>query len=361
MHGRRPRPTVYESTMSWRLGGRGLASFDARQVGRSQRLRYRPGLTVPNRPRRARLPAKPVYPFSLWLELTAHCNLSCSFCYNAWRPDSVATFPVAADFDDLTHAVDSVVRIAQPEYVALSGGEPLLYRELDKLVVWLASRGLYTILTSNGKALSSARVDALRRAGLSAVQIPLHSTDWMVHDALSGGASWDAAVLAVRRSVKAKLHTSITVVVTERNDGDVRNVMRLAAEMGVDRVVVNHLQIAGSARRNHATSMQLSHESEWQLRDQLASLGDALGVDVVNVPSWRTPADAGGGWHRLAIGPELDLKLCNLSVASVGRVADMPEAGLRDLLADIESGNLRNRADQVDNCSCFEARFPAVG
>ena len=36
---------------------------------------------------------------SLWLELTAHCNLNCAFCYNEWRPRVRGEYPVALSFD----------------------------------------------------------------------------------------------------------------------------------------------------------------------------------------------------------------------------------------------------------------------
>ena len=85
------------------------------------------------------------------------CNLRCSHCYSDSSPRAATS--VAAD-----HILEAVADAAQLGYnvLSVSGGEPLLWRNLDEVCGFARSRGMKVQLASNGTLLSGRRLSDLK-------------------------------------------------------------------------------------------------------------------------------------------------------------------------------------------------------
>jgi hypothetical protein len=125
-------------------------------------------------------------PFGLLAELTYGCPLYCPYCSNplelaAYR-DELATqewLRVLAEARDL-----GVLQLH------LSGGEPLLRRDLAEIVRSASELGLYTNLITSALGLSSRRAEQLRAAGLDHVQISVQADEATLSDRLAGTPSF---------------------------------------------------------------------------------------------------------------------------------------------------------------------------
>ena len=113
------------------------------------------------------------------ISVTDRCNFRCVYC----MPKEV----FGRDFEflgrDKLLTFEEIERVARAfaahgaEKVRLTGGEPLLRRDLERLVAMLAALpGLDLTLTTNG-ALLAAKAQALRDAGLQRVTVSLDSLD----------------------------------------------------------------------------------------------------------------------------------------------------------------------------------------
>jgi pyrroloquinoline quinone biosynthesis protein E len=236
-------------------------------------------------------------------------------------------------------------------YVALSGGEPLLYRPLDELISWLADRGQYTVVTTNGLRATRDRLSALQGCGLSAIQVSLLSVSPPVHDRIVGARSWEGAVRALAVAREIGLPTSVNVVVTRQNISELANLLLLTAGLGIKRVIVNRLRPAGNAAMASDT-LWVSRETFDKAVCEARETADRFGIEVVCVSPPERPRGL-GPWHRIAVTPDTRLKLCNQSSLTLGHVADFSEADLRALAAALESGDLTRYRSFVDNCSCL--------
>ncbi len=116
----------------------------------------------------------------LRVSVTDRCNLRCGYC----MPREVfgRDFPFLPrhdllTFEQITRLVSVFVRLGVPK-VRLTGGEPLLRRDLPALVAMLRAvprlEGL--ALTTNGLQLA-AQADALKQAGLDRVTVSLDALD----------------------------------------------------------------------------------------------------------------------------------------------------------------------------------------
>ncbi len=120
----------------------------------------------------------------LRISVTDRCNFRCVYC----MPKEI----FGADYKYLGHAailsyeeITRLVRLLLPlglKKIRLTGGEPLMRREIEKLVEMLAALpDLEDLtLTTNGAALTPARARALKRAGLRRITISLDSVDDLV-------------------------------------------------------------------------------------------------------------------------------------------------------------------------------------
>jgi MoaA/NifB/PqqE/SkfB family radical SAM enzyme len=87
---------------------------------------------------------------------TRRCNLRCLHCYSSSGPEERGELPAALLIDALTAAAAEGYTTA-----SVSGGEPLLYRPLRKVLEGARAAGLATTVTSNGMLLDERRLASL--------------------------------------------------------------------------------------------------------------------------------------------------------------------------------------------------------
>lgn len=121
----------------------------------------------------------------LRISVTDRCNLRCWYCMPV---EGVELLPRQAllDFDEIERVVRVAVRLGIRK-VRLTGGEPLLRKDLPRLVERLASLpGLEDLaMTTNGTLLAEY-APALREAGLRRLNISLDTLDRRQFQALTG-------------------------------------------------------------------------------------------------------------------------------------------------------------------------------
>jgi MoaA/NifB/PqqE/SkfB family radical SAM enzyme len=93
---------------------------------------------------------------ALQIHPTRFCNLTCLHCYSSSGPDQREELGAPLLIDAITQARDEGYND-----VAFSGGEPILYGELRRLLEHARSMGMVTNLTSNGMLLNGARLTML--------------------------------------------------------------------------------------------------------------------------------------------------------------------------------------------------------
>jgi hypothetical protein len=105
-------------------------------------------------------------PRSIYIEPTSRCNEFCQQC-----PRTLLSREDDRDlsFDNFRYIVDQFPVL---ERVVLHGlGEPLLNKELPRMVRYLKDRGTYVLFNSNGIALTAKRGQALIDAGLDEYRV----------------------------------------------------------------------------------------------------------------------------------------------------------------------------------------------
>ncbi|MEE2822695.1 MAG: radical SAM protein [Acidobacteriota bacterium] len=98
------------------------------------------------------------------------CNLSCTYC-NEFDDHSepVSTETMNARVDRLAELNTSIVTI--------SGGEPLMHSELERIITQIRRRNMIAGLITNGYLLSRGRIRSLNDSGLEHLQISIDNVN----------------------------------------------------------------------------------------------------------------------------------------------------------------------------------------
>jgi pyrroloquinoline quinone biosynthesis protein E len=266
-------------------------------------------------------------PFGLLAELTYGCPLSCPYCSN---PLNLADYR-----DELTTAEwQRVLTEAQELGVLqlhLSGGEPLLRRDVVEIVNSANELGLYTNLITSALGLSRRRAEQLRAAGLDHVQISIQADEAAVSDRIAGTPSFERKIEAARVVKKLGWPLTLNVVLHRQNIDRVADILRLAEELEADRIELANTQYYGWAWRNRDTllpSKAQLERAEAVVRAARVRLQGRMDVIYV-LPDYYSqyPKPCMGGWgkRQLTVAPNGDALPCPAAHA-----LPLPRASVRE-------------------------------
>jgi sulfatase maturation enzyme AslB (radical SAM superfamily) len=216
-------------------------------------------------------------PISVCWSPLVRCNLACPYCLDD------KTVPELARPE--RHRIAHLLAESGVLGVDISGGEPLLLRELPELIGILTAGGCAVSITTNGTHLAR-RAEALA-ACVDAVRVSLDGPDPERHDRWRGAGSFDRAVAGIRASVAHGIPTQIqTVLLRSTALTGTRAMVELAAALGVRGVTFLQMLPIGEGAPL-ASAEQLTDE---EARELLAGLKNTSAVAV----RLRTRDAAGG-------------------------------------------------------------------
>ena len=106
------------------------------------------------------------HPYMAHIVPMRRCNLACTYCNEF---DDVSD-PVP--IEEMERRIDELGRLGT-SVITISGGEPLLHPELDRVVARIRKTGAIAGMITNGYLLTPERIHRLNRAGLDHMQISI--------------------------------------------------------------------------------------------------------------------------------------------------------------------------------------------
>lgn len=174
---------------------------------------------------------RPLVPDYVGIEITRRCNQTCPHCFtNSGPSEGPGMAP-----DSVRRLLGDLKRVGV-RYVAFSGGEPLLRRDLESLIQFGRSVGLQGFgVVTNGAYVDDARAAALARAGLSIAQVSLDGVDAADYVAVRACAEglFHQAVRAIGCYRRAGIRVDIACLLTGRNLERAPEMAALARDLGV--------------------------------------------------------------------------------------------------------------------------------
>ncbi len=127
-------------------------------------------------------------PYVVSWNLTYRCNLACEHCYLDAGPNPLVTSDAFADRGELSTAecfavADQIAELAPECVTILTGGEPLLRRDILEIVAHAARLGLWVVVGTNGVRITENVAARLAASGARGLALSLDATDAASHDA----------------------------------------------------------------------------------------------------------------------------------------------------------------------------------
>jgi len=214
--------------------------------------------------RSADAPARPV---CLYLETTNRCNLLCTTCprtYEELEP------PADMSWGLFTAIVDQIPDLQR---AVLHGvGEPMLVKNLPKMVRYLKDRGTYVLFNTNGTVLNERNGRALIEAGLDELRVSLDAATAKSFRAVRGKNYFGRILRNVRafrdlqeREGKERPRVSAWLTGLKETIAELPAFVQVAADIGVKEVYLQRLvyfehDAIGLARPDQALYEQMSRE-----------------------------------------------------------------------------------------------------
>lgn len=163
-------------------------------------------------------------------EITRRCNLRCVHCRSSSEIEVAAhpDFPTEEAF----RILDDISSYAQP-VVVLSGGEPLLRKDVFPIARYGTDKGLRMCLATNGTLVDDETCLKIKESGIRIVSLSLDGSEERIHDDFRGqrgafAGSIRAAELFRKHGIEFIINSSFT----KRNQEEIPKVYALAKRLG---------------------------------------------------------------------------------------------------------------------------------
>ncbi|MDA8432895.1 MAG: radical SAM protein [Nitrospiraceae bacterium] len=163
-------------------------------------------------------------------EITRRCNLHCVHCRSAseMEVEGHPDFPTSEAF----RVIDDIVSYAAP-VVVLSGGEPLVRKDVFEIARYGTDKGLRMCLATNGTLVNEEVCERIKTSGIRIVSLSLDGSNEDVHDDFrSQKGAFAGTVNAARLFKKHGIEFIVNSSFTKRNQEEIPRVYRLAKELG---------------------------------------------------------------------------------------------------------------------------------
>ena len=256
----------------------------------------------------------PLSPFTLIAELSYQCPLHCPYCSN---PVDIGadTYRHELQTEHWVRAFHEAQRLGVLQ-LALTGGEPMLRRDLAELCAAARDADLYSSLITAGTLFTRERAEALKEAGLDHVQISIQSPNAQDNDRIAGNRSFQKKIAAARLAKELDFPLTINCVLHRQNLDRIEEVLELALELGAQRLELANTQYYGWAVLNQEALMpsweqlRRGEEAVQRFRERVGPKLDILWV----LPDFYEdlPKPCMGGWGRTAmvVAPNGDVLPC---------------------------------------------------
>ncbi|MDH4212757.1 MAG: GTP 3',8-cyclase MoaA [Candidatus Thorarchaeota archaeon] len=183
----------------------------------------------------------------LRVSLTQRCNHFCFFCHHEGESHPKSEMTLTEIEKIVVHATRHGVR-----RLKLTGGEPLLREDILDIVRMVSPLVEDLSMTTNGTLLEDKALD-LKRAGLSRVNISLHSLKEDTYHRITGTNNLETVKRGIKRAVEVGLSpVKLNMTVLHGfNESEIMDMMEFAAETGciLQLIELQHMPNDDSERR----------------------------------------------------------------------------------------------------------------
>lgn len=310
--------------------------------------------------------------------VTQACNLRCPHCYLGAAKHAARELST----EEGLSLINELAALGT-ELLILTGGEPLLRRDLLTLARHASGSSLMVVVGTNGTLLDPHAAHALKESGVRGVGISVDSLNPEKHDAFRGAkGAWNKALSAIDACLAEGLEVALQTSVLPMNHEEVPGIAEFAHKKGVRAFNAYFLVCTGRGERltditpeqheallEELIAVQARHSGEqdrFMVRAKCAPHIKRLACerlrrgDLGAVAAVMLLAGAGcpAGRSYLRIGPEGDVTPCPYLPIALGNVRRQT---LREIWQQAEPLQKLRRLELRGRCGVCEFREQCGG
>ena len=262
---------------------------------------------------------------------TFKCDLKCAHCYmDAQERESAQELTT----EEGKMLIDQIAEVSKPVLV-LSGGEPLMRKDIFELARYGTEKGLKMAMGTNGIGITDEVAKKILASGIKKVAISMDSSTPEIHDEFRGvPGSWQKAIDGIKASIRNGLGVQFNTTVTVQNFDDIDNILDLAESLGVKDLHLFFLVPTGRGTEVEDITPEMyekmirqvllkSQETELDVKPtcapQYMRIAEQMGIDMSR---WTRGCIAGLSYVR--VYPEGEVTPCPYLPIKLGNIRETP-------------------------------------
>ncbi len=227
---------------------------------------------------------KPGLQLVAW-ELTRSCNLRCAHCRAS---SSGEAYGGELSTDECLRLIDGITEVGKPILI-LTGGEPLMRKDLFSIGKYASGKQLRVVMGSNGTLITPDTASRLKEIPLSRIAVSLDFPSAELQDKFRGqSGAYDAAVAGINNARRADIEVQVNCTLTQLNIGYLDALLSLALDLGA--VAFHPFLLVPTGRGKGLESVALSaqqHEDTLnRIYDMQLDLGDRIFFKPTDAPHY---------------------------------------------------------------------------
>jgi len=171
-------------------------------------------------------------PYAISWNTTYRCNLRCSHCYldtNALTKQSAKELSTQEGL----RLIDQMAELNPNLLLILTGGEPLLRKDIYELASYASQKGMMVVLGTNGNLIDDDIARKLKESGVTGVGISLDSVEPGRHDQFRGiPDAWDDTLNGIEACRRQGIEFQIQTTVTRENFHEIPDIIEFSYNLG---------------------------------------------------------------------------------------------------------------------------------
>jgi len=160
--------------------------------------------------------------------LTKKCNLRCPHCYLEAEPEAAAENELTTE--ECLRLIDEMKALGT-EMIILTGGEPLLRKDIYEIARYASGQGIWVVMGSNGVLITDKVAQKIVECGVRGVAISIDSLNCEKHNRFRGGPNaWELSVRGLDICRAKGLQVLIQTTVMEMNYDEIPELIAFARE-----------------------------------------------------------------------------------------------------------------------------------
>ncbi len=186
-------------------------------------------------------------PLWLLLELTHKCPLECAYCYNQL---DFANTKDAMSKEDWFRVLEESREMGAVQ-LGISGGEPLLNKDIVEIVQKASDLKFYTNLITSGVGGTPGVLKKLKEAGLKTVQLGIQSHDENTMTLITNNRTAFKDKIAFAKEVKELgMQLIVNTCITRQNIHQIAEIIEFCDSIGANYLEIANIQYYGWALEN---------------------------------------------------------------------------------------------------------------